>query len=413
MKKDLPSKVDVIVVGGGLVGLPLALGLAQAGLETAVIDTLSPEEVIRAEFDGRVSALSPASLAMFAQLGLRPHLKGQLQPVMDILVSDGRPGGAAAPFLLHFDARESGEGPLMFMAENRHIRIAAQKAAEDAPPELHLIAPHAAKGFQNKAALFEVTLGNGHSIEAPLAVAADGRFSRLREFAGLKTVGWSYKQKGIVTTVEHERPHEGVAQEYFLPSGPFAVLPMTGNRSSLVWTEEAALADAIMGLDEAGFARECAKRFGDYLGAHKPVGPRWSHPLGLQLAHDYVAERIALAGDAAHAIHPLAGQGLNWGLKDAAALIEITAETARAGLDIGSLAALERYQSWRRFDAVSLALVTDGLNRLFSNDAAPLRLVRDLGLGIVNRLGPARRFLMREAAGYTGDVPKLLKGEPV
>lgn len=408
-----PEMFDIAVVGGGLVGLPLALGFAQAGFKVAVIDAQAPEEVARAEFDGRVSALSPASLAMFGQLGVLPHLESQLQPVSDIMVTDGKVGGRAAPFFLHFDAADNDTGPLMSMAENRHIRIAAQKAAESAPDTLHQIAPDGAESFARDAGGVDVRLASGRVIRARLAVAADGRASRLRAFAGLKTVGWSYDQMGIVTTVEHELPHDGTAQEYFLPSGPFAILPMQGNRSSLVWSEKTALAKTIMAMDEDGFARECAKRFGDYLGAHRPVGPRWSYPLGLQLAHDYVSERIALVGDAAHVLHPLAGQGLNWGLKDAAALIEVAAETARVGLDIGSLAALERYQRWRRFDAVSLALVTDGLNRLFSNDVGPLRLLRDVGLGLVGKLGPARRFLMREAAGGSGDVPKLLKGEPV
>ena len=233
------------------------------------------------------------------------------------------------------------------------------------------------------------------------------------ELAGIKTVGWDYGQTGIVTTVEHELPHEGVAQEYFLPGGPFAILPMVGNRASLVWTEKTEAAKTILALDDEAFAEEMRARFGDYLGACRPVGPRWSYPLSLQLARDYVRPRLALVGDAAHGIHPIAGQGLNLGLRDVAAAAEVIVDAARLGLDIGALTVLERYQRWRRFDNVALSLLMDGLNRLFSNDIAPVRLARDLGLGLVNQIGPARRFFMRHAGGAVGDLPRLLRGEAI
>ena len=397
------ANFDVIIVGGGLAGLPLALALAQGGFQVAVIDVLDPAEDVDPDFDGRVSSIADASLRMLNGLGVAQHLEGQLQPINDIVVSDGRPGETAAPLFLHFDHTEIGDAPLGVMVENRHLRVALRKtlAAADG---VTLMAPDR---------IVSVALGSGDVLESALLVGADGRASEIRQQADIQTVGWSYGQSGIVTTVEHALPHDGVAQEYFLPSGPFAVLPMVGNRSSLVWTEETELADALLGLDDDGFAAECAKRFGPYLGEMKPVGPRWSYPLSLQLARDYVCPRIALVGDAAHGIHPLAGQGLNLGLRDVAALADVLVDAQRVGLDIGALVTLHRYERWRRFDNVSLAIACDGLNRLFSNDVTPLRLLRDMGLGLVNRIGPARRFFMRLAGGGVGDLPRLMKGEPL
>ncbi|MFA7639744.1 MAG: FAD-dependent monooxygenase, partial [Parvibaculum sp.] len=377
---------DVLIVGGGLAGLPLALALAQGGLSVTVVDVLDPATATDAGFDGRVSAIALASCRMFEQLGVTRHLAGQMQPINDILVSDGRVREGASPFFLHFDHKEIGNEPLGHLIENRHIRIALQKAAEE-QPLIRLIAPQSVTRVDYGAQAV-ATLGNGERVSARLCFAADGRGSPTRQAAGIKTVGWDYGQMGIVSTVEHELPHEGVAQEYFLPGGPFAILPMVGNRSSLVWTEKMADAKAILSLDNDAFAEEMRARFGDYLGECRPVGPRWSYPLTLQLARDYVRPRLALVGDAAHGIHPIAGQGLNLGLRDVAAAAEVVVDAARLGLDIGALDVLERYQSWRRFDNVALSLVTDGLNRLFSNDIAPIRLARDLGLGAVAQMGP-------------------------
>lgn len=402
---------DVLIVGGGLAGLPLALALAQGGLSVTVVDVLDPATATDAGFDGRVSAIALASCRMFEQLGVTRHLAGQMQPINDILVSDGRVREGASPFFLHFDHKEIGNEPLGHLIENRHIRIALQKAAEE-QPLIRLIAPQSVTRVDYGAQAV-ATLGNGERVSARLCFAADGRGSPTRQAAGIKTVGWDYGQMGIVSTVEHELPHEGVAQEYFLPGGPFAILPMVGNRSSLVWTEKTADAKAILSLDNDAFAEEMRARFGDYLGECRPVGPRWSYPLTLQLARDYVRPRLALVGDAAHGIHPIAGQGLNLGLRDVAAAAEVVVDAARLGLDIGALDVLERYQSWRRFDNVALSLVTDGLNRLFSNDIAPIRLARDLGLGAVAQMGPLRRFFMRHAAGMVGDLPRLLRGEAV
>ncbi|MBO6633094.1 MAG: FAD-dependent monooxygenase [Parvibaculum sp.] len=402
---------DILIAGGGLSGLPLALACAQGGLSVTVVDALDPATATDAKFDGRVSAIALASCRMLEQLGVTQHLEGQMQPINDIMVTDGRVREGASPFFLHFDHREIGNEPLGNLIENRHIRIALQKAVA-AEPLIRLLAPQSVTRLDYGAQAV-ATLGNGETVSARLCFAADGRNSPARDAAGLQTIGWDYGQTGIVSTVEHELPHEGVAQEYFLPGGPFAILPMVGNRSSLVWTEKTEDAKAILALDDAAFADEMRARFGDYLGACAPVGPRWSYPLTLQLARDYIRPRLALIGDAAHGIHPIAGQGLNLGLRDVAAAAEVVVDAARLGLDIGALDVLERYQRWRRFDNVALSLLMDGLNRLFSNDIGPVRLARDLGLGVVSRIGPARRFFMRHAGGVVGDLPRLLRGEAV
>ncbi len=392
-----------------MVGLALALALAQGGLKVVVADPVPPQALLDASFDGRVSALSYSTVRMFEALSVWPLLEADVQPIRDILVTDAPLGGTPSPFSLHFDSAEIGR-PMGAITENRHIRRALF-AALDAQPNITLIAPAALTGLENSEGVITASLSNGERVRAQLAVAADGRDSPMREEMGLGVIGWSYPQWGIVATVEHEKPHDGVAYEHFLPSGPFAILPMTGNRSSLVWTERDDLAPAMMKLPQDEFNEEIARRFGSHLGATKAAGPRWSYPLKFHLARSYVKPRFALAGDAAHGIHPIAGQGLNLGLKDAAALAETALEAARLGLDIGNLDTLKRYERWRRFDSLSLAAATDGLNRLFSNDIAPLRFARDLGLGIVDGIGPLRRFFMRHAGGDVGKLPRLLKGE--
>ena len=400
---------DIAIAGGGLVGLTLGLALAQGGLNVAVADPLNPEQLADERFDGRVSALAYASVRMLRVLGLWDLLAPDAQSIDDIVVSEGRLGRAPSPFSLHFDHREIGER-LGYIVENRHIRIALLKAAAE-EKRLMLHSGLGAEKLDVTDADTTLTLSNGKTISARLAVAAEGRESPLREQQEIKTVGWEYGQVGIVTTVEHERSHKGVAYEHFLPTGPFAILPMTGNRSSLVWTEETAIARRLIALPDDAFTAEIERRFGAHLGEVRPVGPRWAYPLRLQLARSYVKHRFALAGDAAHAIHPLAGQGLNLGLKDVAALAETVLDAARLGLDYGRLDVLTRYERWRRFDSFSLAAATDSLNRLFSNDFTPLRLARDLGIGVVDRIPPLRRFFMREAGGAMGNLPRLLKGE--
>jgi 2-octaprenyl-6-methoxyphenol hydroxylase len=404
------KQVDVIVCGGGLVGLPLALALGKGGLTVAVADTLPPATTVAPEFDGRVSALAYAAVRMLGALDVWPHLEKDAQPIREILVSDGAIGRAASPFSLHFDAEEIGGDSLGHIAENRHTRMALYAAAAE-EKNISIIAPASVLSLSVESGHVLARLSDGSEIKAALAVAADGRDSQLRAQMGIGVVGWSYPQTGIVATVQHARPHEGVAYEHFLPSGPFAILPMTGDRSSLVWTEARDKAPAMLSLDDAAFDAEVAARFGAHLGETKVVGARWSYPLRFHLARDYVRPRFALAGDSAHGIHPIAGQGLNLGLKDVAALAETVLEAARLGRDIGTLDVLKRYERWRRFDSVTLALSTDALNRLFSNDIAPLRHLRDLGLGIADAIGPARRFFMRHAGGDIGKLPRLLKGE--
>jgi 2-octaprenyl-6-methoxyphenol hydroxylase len=400
---------DIIIGGGGMVGLTLGLALAKGGLAVAVADPLPQSAVVDAKFDGRVSALAYAAVRMFQALGIWDHLAPHAQSIEDILVTDGAPGRAPSPFSLHFDADEAGTS-LGHIAENRFIR-ASLFAEAAATPNLTIVSPASIEDLTSQTHGIAATLSNGEVYTARLAVAADGRDSAMRERMGIGVVGWSYPQTGIVATVEHEKPHYGVAYEHFLPAGPFAILPMTGNCSSLVWTERDTLAPRLMKLPDDEFNAEIAARFGTHLGATHSAGPRWSYPLKFHLARAYVKPRFALAGDAAHGIHPIAGQGLNLGLKDAAALAEIVLDAARLGLDFGSVDLLKRYERWRRFDSFTLAAATDALTRLFSNDIAPLRAVRDLGMGIVDRIGPARRFFMRHAGGDIGKLPRLMRGE--
>ncbi len=403
------TQTDIVIAGGGMVGLTLALALANGGLKVMLADPLTPEQMSDQSFDGRVSALSFASVRMLRALGLWQPLLPDSQPIFDIVVSDGELGRKPSPFSLHFDHNEIGE-TLGYIVENRHIRQALLAAVRD-QRQIAFLPGVAAAELVIGDALATVTLSDGRKFASPLAIAAEGKDSPLREAQGIKTVGWEYPQTGIVTTVAHERPHNGVAYEHFLPNGPFAILPMTGNRSSLVWTEETAEARRLVGLDARDFTAALALRFGAHLGHVEPTGPRWTYPLRLHLARTYAKDRFALVGDAAHTIHPIAGQGLNLGLKDAAALAETVLDAARLGLDFGRLDVLARYERWRRFDSFILAAATDGLNRLMSNDLFPIRLVRDLGMGVVDSIPPLRRFFMRHAGGDVGTLPRLLKGE--
>jgi len=411
---------DVIIGGGGMVGLSLALALARGGLAVVVADPVPQSAATEVQFDGRVCALSYASVRMFQALGVWDRLEKLAQPITDILVTDGRLGKEPSPFSLHFDAAEAQTNALGHIVENRHTRTALFATASTLS-NLRLVAPTALTNLAYQGGGIVATLANGETVKASLAIAADGRDSPMRELMGLRIISWSYAQWGIVATVAHEKPHNGVAYEHFLPAGPFAILPMTPagpggdgnhvNRSSLVWTEKDSLAPVMMKLDDDSFAAELARRFGDHLGATKVAGPRWSYPLRFHLARGYVAPRFALAGDAAHGIHPIAGQGFNLGLKDAAALSEIILDAARLGLDIGNLDTLKKYERWRRFDSLVMSFAMDGLNRLFSNDSAPLRIIRDVGIGLVDTFGPARRFFMRHAGGDVGKLPRLMKGE--
>jgi 2-octaprenyl-6-methoxyphenol hydroxylase len=405
------TKTDVAIIGGGFVGLSLGLALAQGGMEVVVVDPVPPPETLEPAFDGRASAIARSGWNLFAVLGLGPDLDGKAQDINQIMVAGADLDRGAGPLFLHFDHAQTG-GPMSRMIENRHLRFALYQAVAR-QPRLRLLAPDAAVSVTPSGSGVRLGLQSGESLECALCVAADGRDSPLRAQFGVRVTGWSYEQTGIVATVRHARPHGGVAYELFLPSGPFAILPLPGDRSSIVWTERTASAAAYLDLPPEGFAAEVAKRFGDQWGPIAIEGPRWSYPLRTHLAGSYVAARFALAGDAAHAIHPIAGQGLNLGLRDVAALAETVIDAARLGLDIGAGTVLERYQRWRRFDGLAMAAACDGLNRLFSNDIAPLKAVRNLGLGAVNSVGPLRRFFMRQAGGEMGDAPKLLRGEAI
>lgn len=395
---------DVVIAGGGMVGLTLACGLADYGLDVIVVDTQSPRAVLDAGFDGRCSAIAHASAQLLKAIGVWDYLEAEVQPILEIRVSDG-------PSLLHlhFDHEALGEGPLGYMAENRHIRRALQSRAGRLD-NLEFLAPAHIETVDRSADGVRARLAGGEVIGAPVILAADGRESSQRGQAGIAIARWRYDQAAVVATVEHTLSHCGIAHERFLPAGPFAILPLTGDRSSLVWTTAAETAPAIMALGPRAFEEEVTARIGDFLGETRVIGPRWSYPLGLHMADRYVDRRLALVGDAAHGIHPIAGQGLNMGFRDVAALIEILVQAARLGLDLGSAAVLERYQRWRRVDNLTLAVVTDGLNRLFSNDLAPVRMARDAGLAAVNRIPPLKSFFMRHARGTVGKLPALLEG---
>ena len=397
---------DVLIVGGGPVGGTLACALSAAGMEVIAVDHADPAAGLDAGFDGRASSIALGSQRILDALGLWAGMEPHAAPIRHIRVSEGD-----SPLFLHYDERDTGGPPFGYMVENRFIR----KALFDRIPTLdtvRFLAPARVDGLERSASGVEARLADGRRISARLIVGADGRASGVRAGAGIRVTGWPYRQTAIVCTVAHERPHDFVAHEHFLPTGPFAVLPLLGNRSSIVWTERKDLAPAIMALDEAEFLAELERRFGDYLGRLRVVGPRWSYPLSLQHAETAIALRLALVGDAAHAMHPIAGQGLNMGLRDVAALTEVLAEARRLGLDIGADTVLERFQRWRRFDNTLMLAMTDGLNRLFSNAIAPVRLARGMGLAAVNRMPPLKRLFVRSAMGLAGRLPRLMQGAP-
>ncbi len=404
-KRGGEIRVELAIVGGGLSGLTLGIACAAAGLEVAIIDREDPTRMLAAPYDGRTTAIAYGSQQVMSGIGAWPFLAADAEPICEIRVADGN-----SPLFLHYDHRDLGPEPLGFIIENRLLRQGLYARAR-ALPSLTLLAPLAVGGVDFTETGATLALGDGRHLHTQLVAGADGRASRLREAAAIKTRGAAYRQTAIVCTVRHAEPHRGVAVEHFRAPGPFAILPMKGKRSSIVWTESDADAKRLLALDDASFLRELERRFGDYLGALAVEGPRWSYPLSLLLAECYTAPRLALVGDAAHVIHPIAGQGWNLGVRDIAALAELAVDASRLGLDIGGRALLERYERWRRFDVMTLTAVTDGLNRLFSNNAAPVRFVRDLGLAAVNRAPHLKRFFMRQAMGTVGDLPRLARGE--
>ena len=401
------GRTQILIGGGGFAGLALAIALRQSLGDAFGIIVVDPV-FARASGDGRASAIAAAARHLFETIGVWQSVEAHAQPILDMVVTDSRLADAMRPTFLTFEGEiEPGE-PFAHMIENAPLLDALTRKARELG--VGLLAT-AVNGFERRAGCIAVTLADGATIDEQLLVAADGARSAIRERAGIKCFGWSYGQSGIVTTVAHEREHHGRAEEHFLPAGPFAILPLTGRRSSIVWTEESGEAERIVALSDADFRAELERRFGLHLGEITVVGPRRAYPLGLSVARSFIAERIALVGDAAHVIHPIAGQGLNMGLRDVAALAESITDAVRLGLDPASVSVLERYQRWRRFDTMAMGVTTDGLNRLFSNQSDLLRLARDVGLGLVDRLPALKQFFIREAAGVTGEVPKLLRGE--
>ncbi|MGH6736530.1 MAG: FAD-dependent monooxygenase [Methyloceanibacter sp.] len=403
---------DLIIAGGGFVGGILALTLAKlapTGLRVALVDGAAGKSGVPAPKDPRGLALSAASKSVLEAVGLWSLLAPHAEPIRAIEITDSPLHADLRPHFLGFDEEmRSGEPRAYLVEAGDLLRVVSDAVAGDTSIET---IPDSANDYETDAFCVRAKFLSGGTLEGRLLVAADGKRSRLRDGAGIKCVGWSYPQVGIVTTVVHERPHHGRAMQHFLPAGPFAILPLRGNRCSIVWTEEKERGRALMEASEEEFTAELSRRFGHRLGAISLEGPRQSFPLEFQIARSFIADRLVLIGDAAHVVHPLAGQGLNIGLRDVAALAETIVETVRLGLDIGASPTLERYQRWRRFDSAFSATVMDGLNQLFSNDNRPLRAIRDLGLGLVDRTPPLKRFLVSEAAGSTGAVPRLLKGE--
>ncbi|MCJ8308345.1 MAG: ubiquinone biosynthesis hydroxylase [Rhizobiaceae bacterium] len=410
------ANYDCVIAGGGYVGLSTAVAIKASAphLKIMLIDAAPEAAILK---DERASAIAAAASRMLDQLGLWSELVEHAQPIHEMIVTDSRAADPVRPVFLTFgqalaEGEEMvGDEPFAHMLPNRALVTALRAKAAELGVDLRH--EDAVVSFETADPVSTVELSSGQVVSARLLIAADGVKSKLRDLAGIKTVHWSYDQMGIVTTVAHERPHHGRAEEHFLPSGPFATLPLPGNRSSLVWTEPTDNAKRLMAADDFTFELELEQRFGHKLGDIEVAGPRKAFPLGLTLARDFVRPRFALVGDAAHGIHPIAGQGLNLGFKDAAALAQVVVETDRLGLDIGAITALENYQRWRRFDTVQMGVVTDVLNRLFSNDIGPLRMARTIGLGIVDRLPGLKQSFINQAAGRSNSNPALLNGEAI
>lgn len=400
---------DLIIVGGGLNGPALALAAAQAGFSVTIIDALPADTRKERDFDGRSYALALTSMRLLRKIGVWSSVEANAQPMLEIKVTDGRAGEGPSPWMMHFDHAEIEEGPMGYLVEDRHLR----RAFMDAMTESDLITQISADTVVAQtigASDVSAQLASGKTITGRVLIGSDGRRSGTADRAGIKRTAWGYDQTAIVCAVKHEKPHGGIAHQFFMPGGPLAILPLTQNRSSIVWSETTEKAEAVMKLDDTGFLDALRPAFGSFLGDIQLVGQRFTYPLGLSLAETFIADRIALVGDAAHGVHPIAGQGLNAGLRDVAALAQVLAEARARGEDIGSAQSLARYQQWRRFDTATLAMATDTFNRLFSNDNPLLRTARDIGMGLINNAPLLRRSFIREAAGLTGDLPALMKG---
>ncbi|MEE2944024.1 MAG: UbiH/UbiF/VisC/COQ6 family ubiquinone biosynthesis hydroxylase [Pseudomonadota bacterium] len=399
---------DILIAGGGLNGPTLALGLAQKGFSVTMVDSRPARARAESNFDGRGYAMALTSKRLLDALGVWEAVAKDSQPMLDIKVSDGRAGEGPSPFSLHFDHAELEEGPMGFMVEDRFLYRAFLDAVE-ADPKVTTIYEDSVVAQDIYADGVTTSLESGKALNAQILIGCDGRASGVAQRADIKRTGWDYPQTALVCAIEHELPHNGVAHQFFMPPGPLAILPLTGNRSSIVWTETAENAAAIHALGDEDYIEVLKPRFGDFLGNIALAGARFTYPLGLTVANTFVGERIALIGDAAHGMHPIAGQGLNAGLRDVAAMIDVLDEARKRGEDIASPLVLKRYEEWRRFDTHALVAATDLSNKIFSNDNPILRLGRDVGMGMINRLPFARRAFMREAAGLNGDLPSMMR----
>jgi len=400
---------DLLIIGGGLNGPALALAASQAGLSSTVIDALPEPARKNAGFDGRAYALALASVRLLRNLGVWDRVAENAQPMLEIKVSDGRAGQGPSPFFMHFDHAEIEEGPMGHMLEDRFLRRALMEAMTDAP-RIAQVSNDTVTAQNSDTTGASVTLASGKVLTGRLLIGADGRASGTARRAGISRTGWGYGQTALVAAIEHALPHHGIAHQFFMPPGPLAILPLPGNISSIVWSETDATAARFAALPDAGFMEVLRPRFGDFLGPIKLRGKRYTYPLSLTVANAFIAPRLALVGDAAHGMHPIAGQGLNAGLRDVAALAQVMDDATRRGEDIAAPDVLARYQQWRRFDTATLAMATDLTNRLFSNDNPLLRAARDLGMGALSHMPALRRGFIREAAGLTGDLPALMKG---
>jgi 2-octaprenyl-6-methoxyphenol hydroxylase len=407
-ESERERRADVVIAGAGAAGLALATALARGLRPGFAVVVCDPALATERPQDDRVSAIAPAARRLLAAIGAWGRLRGPVQPITTMEITDSRLDDVLRPAFLSFEEDDSEGEPLAHMAENRDVLVALRAAARDAGVQFEA---SVVEDFAADDERMEARVADGGRIRARLLVAADGARSKLRALAGIRTVNWSYGQSGIVVTVGHEREHEGRAVQHFLAGGPFATLPLAGRRSSIVWTEPTTEAERLVALPPAELHAELEKRFGLKLGEIEVLSPPRAYPLGFSIARSFVGERLALVGDAAHLVHPIAGQGLNLGLRDVAALAECVAEAARLGLDIGAPDVLARYERWRRFDTMAMGFSMDVLNRLFSNQSDALRLLRDIGLGLVERTPRLKRFFATEAAGLSGDVPKLLRGE--
>ncbi len=403
---------DILIAGGALNGSALALALAGVGLRVCVVDPVPAKVQGATGFDGRGYALAVTSQRLLAALGVWGAVAEHAQPLLEIKVSDGRAGEGPSPFVLEFDHAEIEEGPMGYMIEDRYLRRALADALAD-NPRITVLAGDTVVSQDIGPASVTAGLGSGGTLTARLLVGCDGRRSPTGQRAAIKRFVHDYGQTALVCAIAHERDHGGVAHQFFMPPGPLAILPLPGRQSSIVWTETHAEAARINALPDADYLDVLRPRFGDFLGEIALAGARFTYPLNLTLAMAFHAERVALVGDAAHGMHPIAGQGLNAGLKDVATLAEVLALAHRRGEDIGRADVLARYDQWRRFDVMTLVAATNGVNALFSNDNSMLRLGRDLGLGLVNALPGLRRGFIREAAGLTGDLPRLLQGRAI